>query len=155
MQTIIRRAGLVLVSVAVMLGLNVGTASAATESRAAMAGHSTQTSDGAFNPGDCRAINLAANVSNLGVGYIFHGRCNPPHVIFVTLDWYDAQDNFLTSMQDRWLPGIPGTWLTYQKSVPRPSIAGPGGAAQTAKVCISVTQDGTWPLTSGCFPRNS
>jgi hypothetical protein len=165
-QTTICRAGLALISVAVMLGLNAGMASAATEPSAALAigqataakknpapmtGHRAQTIDRSSAPGDCRAINLAANVNNFGVGYLFHGKCDPAHRIRVLLVWFDAEAKPLWEHTDWW--NAANTWLTYQKSVAGP----PPWMTPASQVCIWVYQDDVvWPpLTSGCFPRNS
>jgi hypothetical protein len=136
-----RLVGLFVISAALMLGLNAGTASAANGSP--------------FIPVQCQAANLAANVSNLGVGYVFAGKCSPPHRFMVEVQWYDAAGNVLGNGSYQHPKRLIETWSTYESTVQRYFTT-----QQTSYACIWVTQEvpvfyGGPLLAAGCFPRNS
>jgi hypothetical protein len=109
-----------------------------------------------FIPVECKAINLGANVSNLGIGFAFSATCSPAHRIVVQAQWFDAAGNMLGNSDAPFDLRPAGIWSTYAGNLQRPW----SGIQQTSYACIWVTQD-VWSLlggpllTSGCFPRNS
>jgi hypothetical protein len=141
MHTVRRMLGLLFVAIALALGTTAGTAHAAPDTKLAAV--------------DCTAINLNANVSNLGVGYAFSGKCDPAHYVVIRVQWIDIFGQVLADTSARFPPRDPGTWSTYSGNLQRP-----WSTAQTSHACIWVTQDfhpffGGPLLTSGCFLRNS
>lgn len=141
MRTIKRLIGLTILSAVAVLGLNPGQASAA--------------ATGPVIPVQCQAINLNANVSNLGVGYAFSGRCSPAHPLVVRAIWYSPAGTIIDDQSGWYGPRAAASWSTYSGNLKRRL-----SPEQTASICIWVTQDvegwlGGPLLTSGCFPRNS
>ncbi|MDX6706159.1 MAG: hypothetical protein QOI48_2005 [Solirubrobacteraceae bacterium] len=154
MQTTRRLAGLVLATTAVMLGLSVSMASAATETETA-ASHGAQTTQGPFTPVECKATPVLTNVSNFWFGYSFQGKCSPSHPLVVRVQWLDAWGNILGDSSG-WIPKrAAGTWSSYTGNLQRP-----WSTAQTSYACIWVTQDfeawlGGPVIASGCWNKNS
>ncbi|MEU4422380.1 hypothetical protein AB0F81_17270 [Actinoplanes sp. NPDC024001] len=136
-----RTLSLLLITMALALGTATGPAQAApVAARAAV---------------ECSAINLNANVSNLGVGYAFSGKCSTPRFLVIRVQWVGVFGQVLADTSAAFPPRTAGTWSTYSGNLSRP-----WSTDQTSHACIWVTQDvhqfyGGPLLTSGCFLRNS
>lgn len=143
MRTIRRTMTLAAAGLAMIVGLTAGAAQA------------TPRAASPVIPVHCTAINLGANVSNLGVGYAFNARCDPKRPIVVQAQWYDAAGAVLGDAST-WMPGgDAGVWTTFSGNLQRAV-----SPKQTTYACVWVTQDAlVWnggPLLAfNCFPRNS
>jgi hypothetical protein len=143
----------ILVGTVLTLGLAAAGATAADARIAAKPSASSSLSS--ISAVQCQAINLAANVSNLGIGYVFNHKCSPAHPLVVHIEWRDAQNNTIGLISTLVPKAQPGVWYAYSGTQQRPD-----NGKLTATACIWVYQDYDWwlggqLLTSKCFPKNS